>query len=127
MMWEIPPEDLMLSKDQAHVWRANLDVDEKSESAFLSVLAADEKIRAGKFRFARDRRNFIAARGVLRILLGKYLATPPSEIYFEYSKFGKPSLPAGNSLQFNITHSQNLALFAFSKHLTMGIDVEFVN
>ena len=127
MMWLNPPDNLILSEEEAHIWRADLELDECFESSFLKLLSPDEKSRAHKFRFAKDRRNFIIARGILRSLIGKYLEINPAEISFQYSEFGKPSIANNNSLRFNISHSQNIALFAFTKKFNIGVDVEFVN
>lgn len=127
MMWLNAPDHLTLSEDEVHIWRASLDLDEYFQSSFLKVLSPDENYRAQKFRFAKDNRNFIAARGILRSLLGKYLKISPAEISFQYSKFGKPGIADNNSLQFNISHSQNIALFAFTKKFPVGVDVELVN
>ena len=126
-MWLNAPDNLILSDEEVHIWRADLEVDECFQSSFLKLLSPDEKNRARKFRFAKDSRNFIAARGILRLLIGKYLEINPAEISFQYSKFGKPGIVNNNSLQFNISHSQNIALFAFTKRFNIGIDVEFVN
>ena len=126
-MWLNPPDNLILSEEEVHIWRADLELDEYFQSSFLKLLSPDEKNRAQKFRFAKDSRNFIAARGILRSLIGKYLEINPAEISFQYSKFGKPGIANNNSLQFNISHSQNIALFAFTKKFNIGVDVEFVN
>jgi len=126
-MWVNSPDNLILSEDEAHIWRADLDLNECFQSSFLKLLSSDEKNRAKKFRFAKDSQNFIAARGILRVLIGKYLEINPAEISFQYSEFGKPSIANNNSLQFNISHSQNIALFAFTKKFNIGVDVEFVN
>jgi 4'-phosphopantetheinyl transferase len=126
-MWLNAPDNLTLGEEEVHIWRADLEVDESLQSSFLKLLSPDEKNRSGKFRFVKDRRNFIAARGILRILLGKYLEINPIEISFQYSRFGKPGIANNDSLRFNISHSQNMALFAFTKKFAIGIDVEFVN
>ena len=126
MMWLNPPDNLILSEDEAHIWRVDLDLNESSQGSFLKLLSSDEKNRAQKFRFNKDSQNFIVARGILRSLIGRYLDTNPAEISFHYSEFGKPGI-ANNSLKFNISHSQNLALFAFTKKFNVGVDVEFVN
>jgi 4'-phosphopantetheinyl transferase len=126
MMWLNPPENLILSEEEAHVWRADLRFNECFQSSFLKLLSPDEKRRADKFHFAKDSRNFIVARGILRSLIGKYLEINPAEISFQYSEFGKPGIAANHSLQFNISHSENVALFAFIKKLNVGVDVEFV-
>lgn len=127
MMWLNPADNLILNEEEAHVWRADLELDECFQSSFLKFLSPDEKKRASRFRFARDNRNFIVARGILRSLIGKYLKINPAEISFHYSEFGKPCIADNHSLQFNISHSQNIALFAFTKKLNVGVDVEFVN
>jgi 4'-phosphopantetheinyl transferase len=126
-MWLNSPDNLILSEEEAHVWRADLNLNEGFQNSFLNLLSADEKNRAKKFRFAKDSQNFIVARGILRLLIGKYLEINPAEVSFQYSEFGKPSIAHNNSLQFNISHSQNIALFAFTKKFNIGIDVEFVN
>src|SRR5215211_7705875 len=127
MMWLNSPDNLILSEDEAHIWRANLDLNKSFQNSFLKLLSPDEKNRAEKFRFNKDCQNFIIARGILRLLIGKYLEINPAEISFQYSEFGKPSIINNNSLQFNISHSQNIALFAFTKKFKIGVDVEFVN
>ena len=127
MMWLNPPDKLSLGEKEAHIWRADLEFDEPLQSSFLKLLSPDEKSRAAKFRFAKDSRNFIIARGILRLLISKYLEMNPAEISFQYSEFGKPGIADNHSLQFNISHSQNIALFAFVKKLKVGVDVEFVN
>ncbi|RZK13103.1 MAG: 4'-phosphopantetheinyl transferase superfamily protein [Flavobacterium sp.] len=127
MMWLNPPEKLTLNDAEAHIWRVDLELDECLQSSLLKLLSPDEKDRARKFCFVKDSRNFIVARGILRSLIGNYLEINPSDISFQYSKFGKPSIADNNSLQFNISHSQNMALFGFTKKFTIGVDVEFVN
>jgi 4'-phosphopantetheinyl transferase len=127
MMWLNPPDNLNLSDDEAHIWRADLKFNECFQTSFLKLLSPDEKSRAQKFRFTKDSRNFIIARGILRSLIGKYLKIKPAEISFRYSEFGKPGIADNHSLQFNISHSKNIALFAFIKKLNVGVDVEFVN
>ena len=126
-MWLNPPGNLILSEEEAHVWRADLEIDERVQSSLLNLLSPDEKRRALKFRFAKDSRNFIATRGILRSLIGKYLEIKPAEVCFQYNQFGKPGITNNNPLQFNISHSQNMALFAFSKKHNVGVDVEFLN
>jgi 4'-phosphopantetheinyl transferase len=127
MMWLNPPDNLILREEEAHIWLADLKFNECFQTSFLELLSPDEKIRAHKFRFAKDRRNFIIARGILRSLIGKYLEINPAEISFQYSEFGKPGIADNHSMQFNISHSQDIALFAFVKKINVGVDVEFVN
>jgi 4'-phosphopantetheinyl transferase len=92
-------------------------------------LAPDEKIRAARFVFQRDRDHFIAARGILRILLGAYVHQPASTLNFTYGLDGKPALRVNEgepSIHFNLSHSHGLAVYAISNHREVGIDVEAI-
>jgi 4'-phosphopantetheinyl transferase len=76
----------------------------------------------------RDRQRFIAARGVLRDLLGRYLQTHPARIRFVYNAFGKPDLSPefGSRLTFNLSHSADLALIAIAADSSVGVDLEYI-
>src|SRR6266496_737418 len=74
-----------------HVWHVNLDDPE----AFVPqppVLSTDELARANRLHFERDRLHFFRCRSLLRVLLGRYLQIPPSEIRFVYQSNGKLDL-----------------------------------
>ena len=127
--WEPSLDRLALADGEIHVWRAALDCSESVLHRFEAALAADEKARAQRFVFQPDRNSYIAARGVLRELLGKYLHRGPSEIEFDYGAQGKPALRSGwsqSGLQFNVSHSHGMALFAFAVARQVGVDVEMV-
>jgi 4'-phosphopantetheinyl transferase len=119
----------MLAGDDVHVWRASLDQTPSRIESFLQNLAADERARAGRFHFERDRDHFIVARGVLREILGCYLNREPQRLSFCYNPYGKPAL-AGETdtgaIRFNVSHSHGLALFAVARGPEVGIDVERV-
>ncbi len=125
-MWTDPPDTLILKKDELHIWCGDLDAGKDSEKYFLDFLAPFELRRAGKFKFETDRQRFIGARGILRYLLGKYLKKNPAGIEFEYTAYGKPLLKGKNELKFNISHSENAAIFSFVKHYEIGVDIEFI-
>jgi 4'-phosphopantetheinyl transferase len=114
---------------EVHVWRAYLDCEEIELHRFDETLAPDEKARADRFVFRQDRNRYVAARGALRELLGRYLDRSPAAIEFDYTTKGKPSLRAAlneRSIQFNVSHSHGLALLAFALGRNLGIDVEFI-
>ncbi|MEZ4646802.1 MAG: 4'-phosphopantetheinyl transferase superfamily protein [Chloroflexota bacterium] len=126
--WQTPPVDLTLPPDAVHVWRAHLEPGQRVVDELAHVLAADEQARAARFYFERDRRRYIVGRGVLRTIIGRYLAVPPQSIQFTYTAHGKPELAAAMgfpTFAFNVSHSQTLALFAFSWGRVLGVDIEF--
>jgi 4'-phosphopantetheinyl transferase len=116
----------LLPADELHVWDAGLEPGTESVRRLRSLLAEDELERADRFRFERDRSRYTVGRGLLRILLGRYLGVDPKEIAFEYGEYGKPKLASAShpSLSFNLSHSGALALFAFSASGELGVDVE---
>ncbi len=109
------------------VWRAALDRSEPETAALAALLAPDEQARANRFRFERDRRRFTVGRGLLRTLLGSTLGIAPEAIAFAYGTRGKPALarPSGSGLEFNLSHSNGLALLATSWGRAVGIDLEY--
>lgn len=110
-----------LTGDSVHIWRANLDhFNDNADS-----LSEDELARANRFYFEKDRRNFIAARTILREILGAYLSVSPSQLLFQYAAKGKPEL-SDQALQFNLSHSKNWAVYAISKTMPVGIDIEAI-
>ncbi len=126
--WCTPPPELSLPAHTVHVWRADLGL----EAAYLRCLehnlSADEKRRASRFRFARDRDRFVGARGLLREILALYLNASPGQLSFGYGARGKPSLAGeGHStLRFNLSHSFDAMLLAIAHMREVGVDVEGV-
>lgn len=116
-----------LSVDEVHVWHAVLE--EWLTDRLQIVLSEDERARADRFHFERDRNHFIVARGLLRTILASYLKVKPIDLMFCYGEKGKPTLMDDgwdNSVKFNLAHSQGMALFAFSRNREIGVDLEFI-
>ena len=94
-----------------------------------STLAGDERARAARFIFERDHDRYVAARGILRNLLGRYLGCAPQTIEFVYGVRGKPAVAGPGSQPatcFNLSHSQGLTVLAIGKEREIGIDVELM-
>jgi 4'-phosphopantetheinyl transferase len=115
---------LELIRRMVHVWPVRTVASNDITWWLEQVLVPDEKERAARFRFDHLRHSFILARGALRILLGRYLNASPAGIQFKYGSKGKPSLAAPPLVDFNASHSGGLAVFAFTAHCEIGVDVE---
>jgi 4'-phosphopantetheinyl transferase len=113
-----------IGQDELHVWRASLARTPSELTRLWGWLSVDERERARRFRFERDRSRYVAGRGLLRLLLSSYLDRAPEALEFDYGEFQKPRLRGDSALQFNLSHSGPLALFAFSPSEEVGIDVE---
>ena len=115
---------IALPADEVHVWRAELAQVAPAERRWEPILSPDERTRAARFHFSRDRQHFTATRALLRIILAGYLASDPGDLTFRYSKTGKPSLNSAENLEFNVSHSGEVALLAFTRGRQVGVDVE---
>jgi 4'-phosphopantetheinyl transferase len=125
--WRRPPHSLSPRIGEVHVWRACLDLGDADLRHLVPTLSTDERDRAARFCFAKDQLRFVAARGILRKILGRYLRLPPSQLSFSYGTNGKPMLvrdPCTDGLRFNLSHSDGLALYAVALNTEVGIDLE---
>lgn len=123
---ETPTE---LPEDEVHLWRVELAAVAGGEPHWVQMLSEDERARAARFHFERDRQHFTATRALLRIILASYVGADPKALRFRYSDKEKPSLiseRAENAVEFNVSHSGNAALLAFARGRALGIDVEYM-
>lgn len=114
---------------EIHLWSALLDQPDEIINRFYSVLSEEEKYRINKykFKFLRDRQT--VSIGLIKSLISNYLNIKTEEINFVQNKYGKPSLhPELNEidLQFNVSHSEHLGMFAFTTGQELGLDVESI-
>ncbi len=116
-----------LKAGEVHVWRADLHVSDVRLAELRETLSVDEIARAERFHFEKHKKRFIAGRGLLREILGAYLNRKPDQIAFAEDKHGKPMLkesPGTESLYFNLSHSDDAALYAVSRDYAVGVDIE---
>ena len=128
-IWQPAPTDLTLLQDEIHVWRIELDQPEPQLQNLAATLSSDEMARAERFYFQEHRQRFIAGRGILRTILGRYLGIQPLQVQFNYQHRGKPVLAdafADNGLAFNLSHSQGLGLCAVNCSRQIGVDLEYI-
>lgn len=129
-LW-LPSSAMLPLKDgDIHIWRVWLNQNTLCIESLSKTLDSNERQRANKYHFEKDREHFIAARGMLKIILSRYVSDLPDQIRFSYNRYGKPALNIGtndNSLRFNAAHSQELALYAVTRGREVGLDIEFIN
>lgn len=106
-----------------HLWRAFLPTFIDKEQDLLSLLSEDEVNRAKRFKFPLHQQRFIIARGLLRKILSLYTNIPAKDIRFIYGERGKPYI-SDNRLQFNVSHSHDMAVYALTGPAEIGIDIE---
>jgi 4'-phosphopantetheinyl transferase len=109
---------------QVDAFWADIDAAASALPRWQALLDRDETARAARFRHERDRSRYIVSHGILRTLLGRTIDRAPASLLFATNSHGKLVLRQSN-LCFNLSHSRHLALFAISRQLDVGCDVEF--
>jgi 4'-phosphopantetheinyl transferase len=122
--WPAAPTHPVLTANDVHVWCVSL---EQSRSDYAPLLSTDELTRAERFHFESDRCKFTVGRGLLRVILDRYLGIESKNLEFAYSDLGKPTLKDFPNLKFNVTHSGELALMAFTLDREIGVDLEQIH
>ncbi len=132
-LWDDPPIDVTLLEDEVHVWCVSLKQPASRVHSLARTLSKSEQMRAERFHFERDRRRYIVSQGFLKTILGRYLNMAPEQIGFYHGTRGKPALKEAEStnsekgkLQFNTSHSHELALYAITRNREVGIDLEHI-
>ncbi len=118
----------MLTAGAAHVWRVELSCVEDRVTALLD---ASERARAAQIVDRQKRRVWSRSRGVLRQLLACYLSADPHALRFVRGAHGKLTLAdacqaARPPLHFNLSHSGDIALYAFTADAAVGVDVQLI-
>jgi 4'-phosphopantetheinyl transferase len=117
-------ERVMSLKPDIEVWTAKLESGKTGLAEYAQILSPDERARAGRFHLEQDRHRFIVARGLLRTLVAERVGVAPAAVEFSYLAHGKPAVAADSTLDFNLSHSGNRALFAFCRNGRVGVDLE---
>lgn len=116
-----------LGDDAVHVWRVALDDETRVEPSW-PLLSAAERVRAERLQGAALRRRYVIAHGALRAVLAGYLDAEPAGLVFDVGVHGKPSLGgevgARSAVEFNLSHSEDVALIAVTRGRPVGVDVQ---
>ena len=118
-----------LRTDEVHVWRLEMPRSRQWLQTAETFLSDEERSRAQRFHFEKDRTRFTLCRGALRALLGRYVNLSPARIALEYGAHGKPRLSLEGSerlgpFEFNVSHSGDHILFVMGRSHPLGVDVE---
>ena len=120
---------LHLGRGDVHVWHSSIAVARSEFDDLEGVLTPDERRRADRFHRNCDRAAFVVARGMVRLLAARYCGLAPAELVIECSASGKPSFAgkaAADGMEFNVSHTSDLAACVFAHRRRVGIDVEAV-
>lgn len=89
----------------------------------VDVLSEDERRRAAAYVVPSAQARFIAARCLLRAILGDVLDLRPDRVPLARQEGGKPVL-AGLPAHFSLSHSGDSVIVAVSPDGPVGVDIE---
>ena len=119
-----------LEREAVHLWRIHYRAINTDHTLQLfRQLSTEEQLRAERYHFVDDQQRFIIRHGLLRILLGNYLNGEPSELEIQQNENGKPFLTETTEnevIQFSLSHSKEIILYAFGRRRRIGVDIEFI-
>ncbi len=122
---------IAIKNDELHIWRAKVSENLKHFDHYWHLLSLDEKIKANSFYFIKDKNRYIVSRAILKKLLVSYLGNIQyNDILFEQTEYGKPYLDNSiniSNIKFNLSHSGDAVVYAFTRNTDIGIDIEFIN
>jgi len=127
--WLSAPRTQNIGRNEVHVWRVCLEKGALALGRMYEILSAEERCRARSFYFDEDRARYVMARGYLRVILSRYLDAEPISLRFRQNPYGKPILVGFENeerLNFGVSHSGSLTLYAITRWRRVGIDVERV-
>jgi len=108
---------------EVHVWIARLDIPTGDLARITAATTRAERAQAARFWRREDGDRYLSSHGMLRLILAAYLACDPLSLQFAVGEHGKPALEDG-SLDFNLSHSGDVAVVAAAKNRRVGVDVE---
>lgn len=118
-----------LADNDVHLWTALLS--RYGDMGQYEGLLSKEDIRESRLIGSeRNRRLYVAGRGMLRTIISEYINTQPQCIEIERDINGRPKLSkclGDHALSFNLSHSEDVILCAFARHVTLGVDVQYAH
>jgi 4'-phosphopantetheinyl transferase len=119
----VGPALLPLPKLEVHIWHTDFA---RPVSSVHDLLDPEESARASRFKVDAARKQFIVSHAFLRLVLERYLGIPAREIRFRVAAYGKPELDLATDLEFNLSHTDGMAVLAVARERRIGVDVERV-
>lgn len=112
-----------INEGSVHLWIADLKTWRSHAGKLRSLLSDDEIKRLDRLKIINKREEFLCSRGILRVILSKYISEDPNDILINYTPAGKPIL-SDAEIQFNISHSGDFLICGISLINRIGLDIQ---
>jgi 4'-phosphopantetheinyl transferase len=104
-------------------WRT-LDHTPATLALARSWLSAGEQARMMRFGSTLLQDRYAMGRASLRFLLGRHLGVAPQRVPIVRGARGRPQLANISGIDFNVSHTENIGLFAIATANRIGVDIE---
>jgi 4'-phosphopantetheinyl transferase len=121
------PNVIRVKDAEAEVWEFNMQLLHSQFHTLISYLTEDETERYKKLVDSCKRRDHMACRGLLRLVVSQYVSQDPNQIQFSYNPYGKPFVLCHPAYLFNLSHSGKWLSIIVSQNHEVGIDCEMFN
>ncbi len=115
----------LLEAGAVDVWHVSLSASMRDLAVLANMLSPHERQYSDRYVRSADRHRAVVSRGLLRHLIGQYLAVAPNDVLISIGSHGKPFI--SHPMRFNVTHSGDVVAFAFCIGREVGIDVERID
>lgn len=122
---------LSLPPGEAHLWYVLED--QVKEPLLLSryeaLLAPEERVRRDRYRFEKNRHEYLLTRALVRTVLSRYEPVAPAAWTFSANAHGCPAVATPEParwLRFNLTNTAGLVACLVARDRDVGVDVEDV-
>lgn len=120
---------LTLSDDHIDIWlvQPSKITDSQLLGQYFSLITPAEQARVKRYIRKSDQHSALITRAFVRCVLSQYNAVAPQEWQFGRGFNGKPFIETPRvSLEFNLSHADNMIVCAVTKSHQLGIDVEYI-
>ena len=106
------------------LWWATLAASDDEVARVSGWLAPAEHARAARFGREILSRRYILGRALLRWVLGNALGLTPPAVPIVRGERGRPRLATDVGIDFNVSHTRDVALIGIARAGRIGVDVE---
>ncbi len=116
----------MMQISPGHVLLAVFTLTDITDLAhYAALISLEEKQRAARFKHPQHQDRYTAFHGMMRETLARYVPNETAAtLQFHHTENGKPYLPHHPDIQFNLSHTDDVAVLAITHQACIGVDIE---
>ncbi len=120
-------------QNSIHIWITDIDeiVDPYLLDIYLALLSVDEVSRYERFRFDKDKKQFLVSHALVRSVLANYVEIAAKDLQFVRLESGKPEVVNEDGeylpVKFNLSHSGRYAVVIVTNDIDCGVDIEMID